>query len=370
MQTPPLPKLVLYALSFVLAIALIFAASTTTAAFGGYNVQWDGTSEFRTLADQQSESHVALDTTAYDTDNANDTVAIVVAPTESYTDNESRRIRSFVERGGTLVVADDFGTHGNTILSAVGATARFNGTQLRDEQNYYRAPSLPIASNVTESPYTTAVEQLTLNGGTAVDPGSATPIATTSEFAYLDRNGTGNLSATDELGQYPVVTSEPVGSGTVVTVGDPSLFINTMLSQPDNRAFATALVETREQTLLDYSKMGGQPPLAVVLLVFRSSQVAQLILGIIGVGTIWGYTHSNGVKTDTKRRLETLLPEPLSDRIPRWMRGPVTDQQERVVDDAAVLASLQNAYPELDESQLERMMTDVLSEQSREEADE
>ncbi|MFD1570488.1 DUF4350 domain-containing protein [Halorubrum laminariae] len=370
MQTPSLPRVVLYALTIVLVGTLIFAASTTTATFGAYNVDWDGTSEFRTLAGDHTDSQVVLDVATYDTRDANDTVAIILAPEESYSENESQRIRRFVERGGTLVVADDFGQTGNALLRDIGATARFAGTPLRDERHYYQAPSLPIATSVTESPYTANVTQLTLNGATAVEPGSATTLATSSEFAYLDRNRTGNLSPTDDLGQYPVMTTEPVGAGEVVAVSDPSVFINTMLAQPDNRALAIALFETHDRTLLDYSKAGGQPPLAIVLLLFRSSLVAQVTTALVGSGLLWWYLQSRRHSTDSHEWLETILPPVLYTRLPFWIRGPSTGRHETVVDETAVMASLQNTYPELEDAQLRRMMTDFLSEQSREEEDE
>lgn len=370
MQTPSPPKVVLYALTFVLAGTLIFAASTTTAAFGAYNVQWDGTSEFRTLADDHTESRVALDTGAYDTRDANDTAAIILSPAEPYSDNESQRIRRFVERGGTLVVADDFGTSANALLRDIGTTARFNGAPLRDEQYYYRAPSLPIATNVTESPYTRTVDQLTLNGATAVDPGSATTLATTSEFAYLDRNQTGNLSTDDELGHYPVIATESLGSGEVITVSDPSMFINTMLAQPDNRALAMTLFEMHDRTLLDYSKAGGQPPLAVVLLLFRSSLATQLITALVGVGTLWGYVQYRRQQVDRSGWLETVLPTSVYERLPFWIRGPTANRHKTPVDDEVVLTSLRSEYPELDDAELRRMMTDVLSERLGEEEDE
>lgn len=368
MQTPSVPKVVLYALTLVLVGTLIFAASTTTAAFGAYNIQWDGTSEFRTLANDHTESQVVLDVRAYDTRDVNNTVAFILAPAESYSANESQHIREFVERGGTLVVADDFGNNSNTLLRDIGATARLIGTPLRDEQYYYRAPSLPIATNVVESSYTTNVSQVTLNGATAVDPGSATTLVTTSEFAYLDRNRTENLSAGDELGRYPVMTTESLGSGEVITVSDPSVFINTMLAQPDNRALAMMLFETHNRTLLDYSKAGGQPPLAVVLLTFRSSLAAQIIIALVGVGTLWGYVQYRGQQTVGSGRVETVLPLALYERLPLWIRGSTTDNA--LVDDAALLTSLHNEYPELEDAQLQRMMTDVLSKGSREETDE
>ena len=373
MRRPPVPRLVLYALILTLSVAIVFAASTSTAAFGGYNIDWDGTSDFRELADQQSESRIALETTAYERSNTSETTAIILAPEEPYTVNDSQRVRAFVRSGGIVVIADDFGTEGNALLSAVGADARFNGTQLLDEREYYQAPSLPVATNVTDSRFTTGVGQLTLNGATAIDANGSTVLATSSRFGYLDRNGTGELSPGDELGTYPVVTVESVGDGHVIAVSDPSLFINTMLTQPDNEAFATALLETREQTLLDYSRAGEQPPLAVVLLAVRSSELVQMGLIGIGVGFVWAYNFSAHL---TRRSIWlgilTITPETLQDHLPIWLReiGREEDTTTELIDEDALLKSLKQRHPEWDETRLRHVMTDVLSERSRTEDDE
>lgn len=374
MRTPPIPRLVLYALILTLGVAIIVAASTSTAAFGGYNSNWDGTSEFRELADQHSESQIALETTAYVDSNASETTAIILAPNENYTANDSQRVRAFVQSGGVVVIADDFGREGNAVLATVGANARFNGTQLLDEREYYQAPSLPVATNVTGSRYTSGVERLTLNGATAINANGSTVLATSSRFGYLDRNGTGELSPGDELDTYPVVTIESVGDGRVIAVSDPSLFINTMLTQPDNKAFATALLETREQTLLDYSRAGEQPPLAIGLLALQSSVLVQIGLVGIGVGFLWAYNFSARLtRRSMWRSVRKITPETLRDSLPLWLREIASDGEEtttELVDEDAILESLKQRHPEWDEDRLRHVMTDVLSGDSRTEDDE
>ena len=369
MELPSTPRVVLYALAVTVGLGLVVAASTTGAAFGAYNLEWDGTSDFRELADQRTDSQVLLDTAPYERGGANGSVAVVLSPTEPYGPNDSRRVREFVNAGGTLVVADDFGPHSNALLDDLGASARFNGTQLRDERHYYRAPSLPVATSVNETRYTDRIGQLTLNKGTAIDAGNATVVAATSPFAYLDRNGTGNLSAGDELGRYPVATTESVGEGRVIAVGDPSLFINAMLSQPDNAAFVTAIFDAHDRALLDYSHAGEQPPLAVASLVFSSSTVLQLGIGALGVGAVWGRAWLvGGLVGVVRRSLSSVLPPKRRRRLPAWLRGTRSD--DGPVDEEAVLAALRERYPEWDESRLRRVMTGVLSERTRDDADE
>ena len=369
MDLPSTPRVVLYALAAAVGLGLVIAASTTGAAFGAYNLEWDGTSDFRELADQQTDSRILLDTAPYERDGANGSVAVILAPTEPYGPNDTRRVREFVANGGTLVVADDFGPHGNALLDDLGASARFNGTQLRDERHYYRAPSLPVATNVSETRYTGGVDQMTFNKPTAIDAGNATVVAVTSPFAYLDRNGTGSLSAGDELGAYPVVTAESVGEGRVVAVGDPSLFINAMLSRPDNAAFATAVFDAHNRALLDYSHAGEQPPLAVASLIFSSSTALQLGVGALGIGAVWGHAWlAGGLVGAVRRSLSSVIPPAWRRRLPAWLRGTKSD--DGPVDEATILAALRDRYPEWDESRLRHVMTDVLSERTGGDPDE
>lgn len=293
MQRPSLPRTVLYGLAIVLSITLVIAASTTTATFGTYDGEWDETSDFRELADQRTETTIGFNTRSYETMDPDGTVAIILAPTEAYSTTDSRRVREFVEAGGTVVIADDFGEHSNALLADVGADARFDGAQLRDERSYYRAPSLPVATNVTTSPFTGDTEQLTLNGATAIDSSAATPLVTTTGLAYLDRDDTGSFSSADELNDYPVVTIESVGDGRVISVSDPSIFINSMLAVPDNEAFATALADEHDLMLIDYSRSGSQPPVTVALVLFRSSSVLQIVTGLVGVGVVWAVAYQS-----------------------------------------------------------------------------
>jgi hypothetical protein len=224
---------------------------------------------------------------------------VVLSPDDGYDPEEADRVRSFVEAGGTLVVAEDYGPHGNDLLSAVGADARVDGRPVRDERTNYRSPALPVATNVTNASRVGGAEQLTLNHGTAVRPNGAAVLVATSEFAYLDADGDGTLDDDEALRSYPVATVEALGDGRVVVVGDPSLFINAMLDRPGNAAFVRGLFEDERSVLLDYSHAAGLPPLAAARLSLQRGPLLQVLAGLLGVLAIgaWG----RGVDRETIR---------------------------------------------------------------------
>lgn len=370
MDTPPVPQLVLYLLICVLAGTLVFAAGTSTATFGAYNPQWDGTSDLREHVDNQVEGQIVVDTAAYEAENTTDTIAIILSPTTAYTPNESQRLRNFVERGGTLLIADDFGSYSNPLLESIGADARFSGLQLRDEQQYYLGPTLPIASNVSETTYTEGVTQLTLNGATAVVPGNATPVVTSSPVAYLDRNSTGSFSPGDKLGAYPVVTIESIGTGQVIAVSDPSLFINSMLTQPDNEAFMTRLTETHSHVLLDYSKAAPLPPVARTLLLLRSSEPIQVGAGLVTL-SMWLMIRQRAQRgISIGAVFETLIPDTLLSAMPLWLRDLSVTHQSIELNEETLRTVALEKYPEISEPQLRQVITAVLSKRQRGREDE
>lgn len=285
------PRTLLASLAVVTLVALVVVSSTSAAAFGTYNPAWDGASSLRAAArDAGSEATVARNLAPYARTPPSDAVAIVLAPSERYTPAEVAVLRRFVRRGGTLVVADDFGPYANPLLAGLGARSRIVGTPLRDERHYYRSPNLPVATNVTPSALTAGVDGLTLNHASAVRPNGATVLVRTSDFAYADANRNGALDPTESLGAYPVVTTEAIGAGRLVVAGDPSLFINAMLARPGNAAFVRNLFAGRSAVILDYSHAGGFPPLALALLVLRSSTALQAVVGLLGLGLVWGWT--------------------------------------------------------------------------------
>lgn len=351
------PQLLLGSLLLTVIVTGLVAASTSSTAFGAYNPAWDGAAELREEAEAvDSEMTMARNTTAYAEADANGTIAVVLAPDRSYDERDVSRIRSFLDDGGTLVVAEDYRRPGNALLADIDTESRIDGAPLRDEREYYRAPALPVATNVTESNATAGVDQLTLNHGSVVRTNASdenvTVLVRSSEFAYRDVNGNEELDDSESMERYPVVVRERVGDGTVYVVSDPSVFINAMLDRPDNRQFARNLFGAHERVLLDLSHQSNQPPLAMGLLVLRDTPVLQALLGLLGVVAVLGFPN-------------------LRDGLSRWRerrgRDPFDDAGH--VDPEVLTAYLERTHPDWDERRVRRVMTGIFDRHHDEEDD-
>lgn len=346
-----IPQLLFVALALTIGITGVVAASTSQTAFSTYNAAWDGASELRDAAGEQgAEPIIALNTSEYTEADPNGTITVVLSPDESYSQQDRNRLASFVDQGGTVVLAEDFGAHTTPLLDAVGVETRFDGAPLRDEQEYYRSPALPVATNVSAHAETENVDQLTINHGTSLRVNESTTNATvlvaSSEFAYLDTDRDGELDDNETLASRPIVVRESVGKGAVYVVSDPSIFINAMLERPGNAQFAANLFANRDAVILDYSHVTGQPPLAVALLTLQKSPFWQVVVASVGISAVvWG------------RRL-------------RQLQGTVADQLGHEPPEARlsladatsdeVVAYLQRRHPDWDERRLRRVMRGVI----------
>jgi len=346
------PQLLLVALLLAVAVTGVVAGSTSQTPFGTYNAAWDGTSDLRTMAEGYgTDPVVALNTTMYTEADPNATVAVVLSPDQPYTPTERARLASFVEQGGTVVIAADYGNHTEPLLAAIDAETRFDGAPLRDEREYYRSPAFPLASNVSEAPETAGVDQLTLNHGTSLRTDASrndtTVLVSSSEFAYLDRDRNGELDQSETLASRPVAVRESVGNGTVYVVSDPSVFINAMLERPGNERFARNLVTSKQTVVFDYSHHARQPPLMIALLTLRSNPLWPATLGALGIGAIV-----------LRRRLWTAVTAAV-DRF--RSTGSASDQLSLAsADREEIVAYLSRQHPDWDEKRLQRVMRGVI----------
>lgn len=347
------PRVLLAGLLVATALTGGYAATTSNASFGSYNPGWDGSQSLRLLADSHADTTIGRDTAAYEDADAPNTTAILLSPDRQFGATDIARVDRFLDRGGTLVVAGDFGTETNQVLSELGVGSRIDGRLVRDERFYYRNPALPVAGNVS-GPLANHTESLTLNYGTVVNASAnATVLIQTSGFAYLDENGNAQLDDTETLRAHPVVVKESVGDGTVLVVSDPSVFINAMLDRDGNRAFATHLVAQHENVLLDYSHTADLPLSAVVLLVLGDSWILQVILGT----TVLAVVGRLGESSRIVNQIRALAG-----------KGDDSETLDSASDDALV-AAVADRHPEWNEAHLQQVTQSIRTGTSEEEDD-
>ncbi|QLG27440.1 DUF4350 domain-containing protein [Halorarum halophilum] len=362
------PHAVLLALVAALCLSIIVAGVTSAAAFGAYNAKWDGASQLRGIADgEDTTATVVTNVSEYGEVDPSGTVAIVLAPEEPYGPADQAVLNRFVREGGTLLVAEDYGSTGNELLVGVGASTRVDGRPLRDERRYYRSPAFPVADGVGNHPLTAGVDGITLNhgsvltteNGTAV-ASEATPVANSSAYGYLDTNGNEELDQSESLQKRPVVAVESVGDGQVIVVSDPSAFINTMLDRPGNAQFVANVMGAHDRVLLDYSHVTGQPPLVAIALALQKSSVLTALVGVLGLLAV---AILGSGATFWRRLVATFDLHSSRGRV-SGTQG-VSGRTRLHIDEAALAASLRERHPEWDEDRVDRVITAVIAHRGR-----
>jgi len=172
-------------------------------------------------------------------------VVLVIGPGRGFTQAEALSLRSYVERGGVLVIADDFGS-GNAVLGYMGVPIRFDGRLLSDPIYMYRNQRLPIVRfDINGSTY-----NVYLNYATIVNGSGGSCIGYSSPFSYLDENLNGVRDQGEPWGPFCVAYMARTGSGYIIAISDPSLFINSMLGLGDNSKLVERLISGRAAYIL------------------------------------------------------------------------------------------------------------------------
>ncbi len=173
------------------------------------------------------------------------TLFISLGPQREYTITESHSLMAFHEDGGKLLIADDTGRV-NSLTSNLDITI-VDG-QLYDE-TFKDHPDLVAIDDVDLEFFSGF---LLLNRPSSVIFSDGRGMVRTSPSSWVDRNGNGvmdNLSTAQGEApgpRYISVISDPdfrvSGSGTMIVISDPSLFMNHMIGEEDNMEFIMSLV--------------------------------------------------------------------------------------------------------------------------------
>ncbi len=164
---------------------------------------------------------------------------LILIPYISCSAEELTAIGNFINSGGTLVLADDFG-YGNQILEYLELRGRFSGESLLDPLMNYKNEQFPKITRFQPG-LTGTLNCLVLNHATClVDITEADIVASSSVFSFLDLDGDLLWEADEPTGPLPVIARYQLGAGQIILISDPSLFINSM-DMEDNTAFIASL---------------------------------------------------------------------------------------------------------------------------------
>ena len=237
-------------LSLVIILAAVVWFFPSDEDFRTENPFWNGTKDISSVipaSPVQSLSELPI---------SPQEVTFILIPYLDFTPAELEEINNFVTRGGTLVLADDYG-YGNQLLEHLGLKARFSGQPLLDPLINYKNKWFPQVSHLTSSPVTLDTERLVLNHATCLTDVEASDIlAQSSSFSFLDLNGNQTWEENELTGPLPVISQHKLGNGQIILIADPSIFINSMETMESNYNFIQNIAAiTTSKLLIDQSHL-------------------------------------------------------------------------------------------------------------------
>ena len=249
------------------SLALITPIIVNTSDFSMYNTGWNGCSDIAikvyragrfqpTFYVEEQELTLKQRSFADYTLDAQNASILIIGPRTTFSSREGAYIKEFLEEGGLLFLADDFGT-ANDLLQKINASSRFSGELLLDLSFEKKTSFVTVFDflNITH-PLTDNVSHIMLNFPTAINADKESLIlAVSTEVSWLDVN-LDEIQDTDEpTGPFPILVIESYGKGEIVLFSGPSLLINSMKHQLDNTIirgnFLNYLVMDRDTVLID-----------------------------------------------------------------------------------------------------------------------
>ena len=196
------------------------------------NRQWNGSKDFVNYFNPVViDSLKAIDSVSF-------SGTIIAVPVTDYSPDDLARIAKFVNKGGTLILMDDFG-HGNNILQYLSMNVRFAPGVLLDPLFCDKNQELVRIVSFSPSLTTDSIKSVSFNRGTSlINVGDGSEVlASSSDLSFMDLNDNGVWDTNEPQGPFVVSAKYKVNSGYIVLVTDPSILINSMLHLDDNIGF-------------------------------------------------------------------------------------------------------------------------------------
>ncbi len=244
--------------------------------FSIYNTNWNGTSDFRILAEDLGHETNAIQTSMSVLYRFNGSaVLVILGPVRDFSFDAVLTIFDHLKAGGSVLIADDFGTGNssfywlNQLLNTWAPTTfpegvegflSFTGGVLLDLDSYTLSPKLPVIKDfrptVDGGALTQGVDELHLNWASTLSPRCMlgySGIAFTTIRSWCETNISDSNPVPDEgewAGRLPIAGALEIpavegaarSQGRLVAISDPSIFNNDMILKGDNERFATNVI--------------------------------------------------------------------------------------------------------------------------------
>lgn len=198
----------------------------TSAEFSMFNTNWNGCSEFAKLLNKRGRIIPIMYPYNSVKLSKKDGVLIIIGPNIDFSSLEAEEVENFLKNGGTLLIADDFGT-ANTLLEKLGIEARFSNQPLKDIF-YVKRAEFPVVVRIESPELAVGVEKLTLNVPSVII--GLKGEAYSSKVSFVSNT----------MRSFPILAEVNYGEGKIILLSDPSLLINDMFRE--NRQFIENLV--------------------------------------------------------------------------------------------------------------------------------
>ena len=272
------------------ALILVGHLSTNSLEFSRYNTGWNGTSQFFSDLDRHRVVGIS-DLTQLTTYSANATL-LIIAPYRQPTTGERAAYRAFIERGNTIILADDFGT-GNAILRGTGSRISILPGNVSSIDREYADSYSAVAYRSANVTPMQNIQKILLNRAAPLEGG--TTLVRTSIMSWIDENGDRRINNNEPLGSFAVIAADEIGNGRLIVISDPSIFINSMYAEDarwDNRLLINNLVGGDGVILVDgtNSRTRDAQGLNEILHVIRTTLLTELVLcGMLMLGIAWAW---------------------------------------------------------------------------------
>lgn len=328
-------------ISFILLLALATPTIYNSTDFCIYNSGWNGCSQIakKTYYTGKFQPTFSFNKTSltpvqhsfinYDINQTNSTI-IIIGPQTPFTKEEATYIEHFLNKGGTLFLADDFGTS-NDLLSQINASSRFSHKLMLDLSFEKKASFVTIFNIYNQShPLTKDISGILLNYPSSLSiTENTTSLAGSSEMSWLDIDTNGKEDGNEPHGPFVIYAIEPYGNGEIILFSGPSLLINSMDDHLDNKVFLNNifeyLVQNKQTVIIDEShrdipipfKLGYIFP-SVINVPLKISIIILVVLVFLFIFTTIPNDIYNSIENQIKQKFlknETILKQSSSELI-------------------------------------------------------